>query len=73
MLPKIIIRSQTHQNIALDAGLDNRKTRSSLIHKNTGTSPLHQESYTTPLGADTKNNGNKEPACCKKETPNKVS
>ena len=28
---------------------------------------------TYPLGADTKNNGNYEPAACKKETPNTVS
>ena len=46
-LPKIIIRSQTPQNIPLDADLPTRKTRSSLIHQNTGTSPLHQEAYTT--------------------------
>ena len=26
-----------------------------------------------PLGADTKNNGNYEPAACEKETPNTVS
>ena len=32
--------------------------------------PLNQ---TYPLGADTKNNGNYEPAACKKETPNTVS
>ena len=77
-LPKIIIRSQTPQNTPLDMVLPNRKTRSSLIHQNTGTSPLHQEAYNSlnqpyPWGADTKNNGNYEPAACKKETPNTVS
>ena len=46
-LPKIIIRSQIHQNAPLDVVLPTRKTGSSLIHQNTGTSPLHQEAYTT--------------------------
>ena len=38
-LPKIIIRSQTTQNIPPDMDLPTRKTISSLIHQNTGTSP----------------------------------
>ena len=46
-LPKIIIRSQTPQNITPDVVLSTRKTGSSLIHQNTGTSPLNQEAYTT--------------------------
>ena len=46
-LPKIIIRSQTPQNTALDVVLPNRKTRNSLIHQSTDTSPLHQEAYIT--------------------------
>ena len=46
-LPKIIIRSQTPQNTPPDVDLPTRKTRSSLIHRNTGTVPLHQEAYTT--------------------------
>ena len=45
--PKIIISSQTPQNIQSDVVLLTRKTRFSLIHQNTGTSPLHQEAYTT--------------------------
>ena len=44
---KIIIRSQTPQNIRLDVVLPTRKTGCSLIHQNTGTSPLHEETYTT--------------------------
>ena len=48
-MPKIIIRSQTPQNIPPDVVLPTRKTRSSLIHQNTDTSPLHQEAYTTHL------------------------
>ena len=46
-LPKIIIRSQTPKNTPPDGVLPTRKTRFSLIHKNTGTSPLDQEAYTT--------------------------
>ena len=46
-LPKIIISSQTHQNIPLEAVLPTRKTRSSFIHQNTRTRPLHQEAYTS--------------------------
>ena len=46
-LPKIIIRSQIPQNTPTDADLPTRKTRSSLIHRNTDTIPLHQETYTT--------------------------
>ena len=46
-LPKIIIRSETPQNTPPDVDLSTRKTRSTLIHRNTGTSPLHQEAYTT--------------------------
>ena len=75
--PKIILRSQAPQIIPPDKVLPIRKTRSSLIHQNTGTSPLYQEAYTPseiyPVGADTKNDGNYEPAACKKETPNAVS
>ena len=48
-LPKIIIRSQTPQNILLDVDVPTRKTRSNLILQNTGTSPLHQEAYTIHL------------------------
>ena len=46
-LPKIIIRSQAPQNTPLDTVLPTRKTRYSLIHRNTSSSPLHQEAYTT--------------------------
>ena len=42
-LPKIIIRSQTHQNTPLDAVLPTRKPRSSIIHQNTGTSPSNRK------------------------------
>ena len=77
-LPKIIISSQTPQNIPPDAVLPTKKTRSSLIYQNTGTSPLYQEAYTTHRNnlthwEQTKNNGNYEPAACEKETPNTVS
>ena len=46
-LPKSIIKPQTPQSTPPDVELHSRKTRSSLIHKNTGTSPLHQVAYKT--------------------------
>ena len=77
-LPKIIVSSQTPQNIPLDAVLPTRKTKSSLIHQNTGTSPstrkpTQRTEPTIPSEGRTQNNGNYEPAACEKETPNTVS
>ena len=78
-LPKMIISSQTPQNIPPERVLPTRKTRSSLIHENTGTSPLHQEAYTahwtnlSHRGEGTKNNGNCDLAACEKDTLNTVS
>ena len=76
--PKIIIWSQIRQNTPPDVDLLTRKTTSGLIHQNTGTVPSTRKPTqpTEPnlaTGADTKNNGNYEPADSKKETPTTVS
>ena len=79
-LPKIILSSQTPQNTPTTGRSPAHQKDKiqphppehrhqfpplGILHK-----PLNQPH---PLGADTKNNGNYEPAACEKETPNTVS
>ena len=77
-LPKIMIRSQTPQNTT-GCGPAHQKDkiqphppehRPQSPPPGSLYNPLNQPK---PLGADTKNNGNYEPAACEKETPNTVS
>ena len=76
-LPKVIPSSQTLQNTPPDAAQQKDKIQPhSPEHRHH--SPLPGSLYKPlnqphPLGTDTKNNGNYEPAACKKEIPNTVS
>ena len=78
-LSKVILSSQTPQNLPLDVALSKRGTRSSSTQQNAGTShppprSLHKAlDQTHPLGADTRSKRNYNYAACRKETPNTLS
>ena len=77
-LPQIIIRSKTPKKTSLNVVLPTRdKIRAhppEHRHQFPPPGSLHNPlNQTYPLGADTKNNGNYDPAACEKETPNTAS
>ena len=77
-LPKIIIRSDTPKHTTRRGPAHQKDKYQPHPPEHRHWSPPAGSLHNTlnqpyPLGADTKNNGNYEPAACEKETPNTVT